>query len=531
MKSITILVIALFLNLNLAHSENLEPLPFDQDHLTSKLESFKSLVEMNLVWRTKTASLITEIKKRIEQEKPLTAKQIRILTQKTIPEYSQIQNQLKNLISQSVWMAADDTVIEFSDQPTFFEKKCKPTTSFCRIFNRESLYAHLNPYDEKGTFYFLHGLNALAAASLLTDNYLLAFSQLQSNPKVREIMRYEIPGFEDFLSTLNDDFSTLDNYAHFSNSSEIFEKFKAFYKLEVRERLFETDEFAYLFTILKNNYALQEMSKDGSYDRYLKLSGEARDQYLADRLRRFRDERAYEVSRAFGNTAGSMRSRNGKLKNMPEAELQGIQNKLRPLDILFEKTPFILTDKLIPGHFGHVGIWIGTKEDLIDLGIWEHPIVIPHQESIESGKGIVEALRPGVQINDLRHFMDIDDLAIVRTQIELNKDEKAAAILRTIKQIGKDYDFNFDVETRTRIVCSELIYIAFEDVDWETERTLGRHTISPEHVGKKVNDNGMLETLILYHDGAQYRSNLNNRFQVLLKEEYDKFPYQHYFKM
>ena len=39
------------------------------------------------------------------------------------------------------------------------------------------------------------------------------------------------------------------------------------------------------------------------------------------------------------------------------------------LDILFEKTPFRLTDKLIPDHCGHVAIWTGTQADLIELNI------------------------------------------------------------------------------------------------------------------------------------------------------------------
>ena len=30
-------------------------------------------------------------------------------------------------------------------------------------------------------------------------------------------------------------------------------------------------------------------------------------------------------------------------------------------DILLEKTPFRLTDKLIPGYWGHAAVWIGGE--------------------------------------------------------------------------------------------------------------------------------------------------------------------------
>ena len=44
------------------------------------------------------------------------------------------------------------------------------------------------------------------------------------------------------------------------------------------------------------------------------------------------------------------------------------------------------------------------------------------------------------------------------------------------------YDFNFDVETTDKLVCSELLYQSFGDVNWPTEPYIGRTTISPDNV-------------------------------------------------
>lgn len=478
--------------------------PVDQKQLTEKLEKFQSLVERNFVWRAKTTKIVLSMQDTMDKKLAFKAKDVRLLSEYVIPEYKEVQDQLFDIIDQNMWMAAEDTVINFSDDPTVVTEKGK------------KIVANLNPYDEKGTFYFLHGLNSFAASTLLTDNYLLVFSQLNSKKKVREIIRYEIPGYEGFLKTLNDQFSEMDHYIQFNGVAELFQKFRSYYGLGIRDNLFEQPEFDYLYALIKNSYSLNEVLKDGSMDDFKKASKVAKKRYFKDQLRKLRDDAVYDLSKAFGNFAGSIRWRKGKMYRMAENELDGIKKSLKPLDILLEKTAFSLTDKFIPGHYGHVAIWIGTKQEIQALGIWEHPIVKRYHQEIEEGKAIVEALRPGVQINTLKHFMNIDDLAILRAKDHISDQIKRDYIIRSLKQVGKDYDFNFDVETRTKLICSELIYMVFEDYEWEIDRTLGRYTISPEHVGKRAIGAEPFELLTLYHDGRKITSNKDQMYKKFI---------------
>jgi hypothetical protein len=69
------------------------------------------------------------------------------------------------------------------------------------------------------------------------------------------------------------------------------------------------------------------------------------------------------------------------------------------------------------------------------------------------------------------------------------------------RQLGKKYDFNFDVDTTDKIVCSELAYISFPSMDWPTEETLGRHSISPDNVAQLAWNSVPLELIMFYHDG------------------------------
>lgn len=192
------------------------------------------------------------------------------------------------------------------------------------------------------------------------------------------------------------------------------------------------------------------------------------------------------LSGFFGNVAGSIHWRKGYLLEN-SAAIEIAKNSLRPMDIILEKSPFVLTDKLIPGHYGHVAIYLGTKTQLEDIGMWNHPDIVPHQDEIEAGNTILEAVRPGVRLNSVEGFMNIDEYTIMRKTDGLQSSAQVSEqISRGIDQLGKDYDFNFDISTLEKIVCSELIYIVFGHVNWPTEYRLGRPTVTPDDIGETL---------------------------------------------
>ena len=71
------------------------------------------------------------------------------------------------------------------------------------------------------------------------------------------------------------------------------------------------------------------------------------------------------------------------------------------------------------------------------------------------------------------------------------------------RQLGKEYDFNFDVNTTEKIVCSELAYVCFPQIDWPTEKTAGRHTISPDNIANLCWNGIPLQLITFYHDGEK----------------------------
>ncbi len=219
------------------------------------------------------------------------------------------------------------------------------------------------------------------------------------------------------------------------------------------------------------------------------LSGkflEAKKYILSDGTHHFFNQSLNFVSGVFGNTAGAIRWRQGHLYRRHDVT-QKVKDQLKPLDIILEKTPFILTDFFIPGNFGHAAIWLGTEQQLKQEGLWNHPALIPWQEKIRSGLNIIEANRTGTKLNSLENFLNVDELAILRhTQLQNDPTEVAATYLRAFSQIGKRYDFTFNVSTTNAIVCSELIYYSFGKVNWLTKYILGQNIITPDFLAELV---------------------------------------------
>jgi hypothetical protein len=87
--------------------------------------------------------------------------------------------------------------------------------------------------------------------------------------------------------------------------------------------------------------------------------------------------------------------------------------------------------------------------------------------------------------------MNIDAFMLIRKENGLsNPDQVIDQITKGIDQMGKPYDFNFDVQTLDKIVCSELLYIIFGNVHWPTQYQMGRSTITPDNIAEIIFQKG-----------------------------------------
>ncbi len=350
-------------------------------------------------------------------------------------------------------------------------------------------------------------LLSLSAALILYDNYLIGAVVFEDDSRLRNIVNDPDMGFglvENKLFEMAGAASSVINRYRIRKAIKFYEERKESIPLGD-----EDSDFSYLTQLIEGSPSYNFIKKIRAGEIAFKKFRIFRE-LTVDDIREVKEGGFDFISGLFGNVVGLYESRKGKLYHDEEVK-RTIQSALQPLDILLEKTPFRLTDKLIPGHFGHVAIWLGTKQDLVDLGVWSNPVVAQYHEDVSADadpnskdqRQIVEALRSGVQLSTLEEFLNVDDLAILRPVFPPEREEKLTkeALELAFRQVGKKYDFNFDVTTTDKIVCSELAFVSFPSVDWPTEKTLGRYTISPDNVAFKAWNNIPLRLVLFYHDG------------------------------
>ncbi len=167
-------------------------------------------------------------------------------------------------------------------------------------------------------------------------------------------------------------------------------------------------------------------------------------------------------------------------------QVQVMGKHLQPGDIIFERHEWYLSNMGLPGFWTHVALFIGTGQerqpffndpevrqwvkglgvasgDFEDLLRQRYPTAYNRSLIPKFDKKpvrILEAISEGVSFTSLEYTGAADSIAVIRPR--LSKRDKAQAILRAFHYSGRPYDFNFDFQTDSALVCSELIFKAYE---------------------------------------------------------------------
>ena len=193
------------------------------------------------------------------------------------------------------------------------------------------------------------------------------------------------------------------------------------------------------------------------------LSGRTKSDFIRENCADMFIELYYNIfgieSKILGNIFGSI-----CFNSKPNESINQLIPSLKKWDIVCFKSRLRLTDKLIPGFFGHVGIYLGDGT-------------------------FVESVQKGVIYSNSFDFAESNSIIVIRPRtITSEQDVRMSQILRA--QLGKDYDYNFNVESPDKIFCSELVYLVFEHIDWETRNIGNQFSLSPDHILQSaMNDN------------------------------------------
>lgn len=168
------------------------------------------------------------------------------------------------------------------------------------------------------------------------------------------------------------------------------------------------------------------------------------------------------------------------------AQIEALKSKLQPGDVLLERRDWFLSNIGLPGFWPHAALYIGTAAERqaffadAEVQAWvkrqgetsgdfnallqvrapqAYTNSLVPQEHNHVAR-VLEAMSEGVSFTTLEHSAACDALAVLRPK--LAKVEKARAILKAFQYAGRPYDFNFDFSTDAELVCTELVYKAYE---------------------------------------------------------------------
>jgi hypothetical protein len=221
-----------------------------------------------------------------------------------------------------------------------------------------------------------------------------------------------------------------------------------------------------------------------------------------DMLERYAFEAWLPVQKNVAVQMSYIRTANREYFITPEI-LAEYRDRLRPADILVERRNWHMTNIGIPGFWPHAALYVGTLEELDatfdQLGFRaserikeQYPKVYAALQSAdEDGYPlcVLEAIRPGVIFQSLEKSAKCDYLGVVRPK--LPQHEKFNALLAAFANYQKPYDLNFDFTTENELVCSELVYKAFQSsglLPFHPEVMNGRLLLPPNQMVEQMVD-------------------------------------------
>ncbi|WP_170253332.1 MULTISPECIES: YiiX/YebB-like N1pC/P60 family cysteine hydrolase [Alphaproteobacteria] len=164
-----------------------------------------------------------------------------------------------------------------------------------------------------------------------------------------------------------------------------------------------------------------------------------------------------------------------------EPALNAILAELQPLDVIAVNNKGRLSGHAIPGHFGHVAIYVGNERQLRRAGVWDASAIRKYHEAIRSGALFIEADNKGVHLSTAPLALNADAIVQLRPT-GLSAARRRQALGEFYKRVGMPFDYYFDLDTPACTFCTELVNMVLPEMRLPPRRVYGRRLILPDEV-------------------------------------------------
>ncbi len=158
--------------------------------------------------------------------------------------------------------------------------------------------------------------------------------------------------------------------------------------------------------------------------------------------------------------------------------LKSVEAFLRPGDVIVTRHAKALTNLFFPGTWPHAAFYVGTPSQRQAAGI------VADDDKLQrwtSDICVLESRKDGVLLRPLSETLLVDAFVVLRPVLSAGNIRRA--VERALLHEGKKYNFDFNFFNSDRVVCTELVYRAFdglEDIEFTLTERAGRKTLSAE---------------------------------------------------
>jgi len=210
------------------------------------------------------------------------------------------------------------------------------------------------------------------------------------------------------------------------------------------------------------------------------------------------------VLEGFGRAASEFCDRENKAVTHEVREELG--EFLMPGDVIVTRHARALTNLFFPGFWPHAALYVGTAEQRQGLGVDVDP---DRRQRWQGNICVLEALKDGVRLRPLSETLAVDSFVVLRPK--LARASIREAVERAVRHEGKPYNFDFNFFSSDRVVCTEVVYRAYdglEDIVFPLRERGGRKTLSAEDLLDYALDSGHFAPVALFgtsKDGGPVR--------------------------
>lgn len=202
----------------------------------------------------------------------------------------------------------------------------------------------------------------------------------------------------------------------------------------------------------------------------------------------------------------------------PEIQTE-LEKILEPGDVLICRHDFVASNLFLPGYWPHAALYIGSDNQRDALGmVLDEKIAQRWRGEIRT----LEAQKDGVLFRPLAETLDIDELIVIRP--ELNQQELVKGLTRIVQHEGKSYNFDFDFFSSDQLVCTEVVFRAFDglgDIKFELVERAGRLSLSAEDLlDMSVNNRGFSVVAAFGFEGCQTKIVTGKKLLKIVKVSY-----------